>query len=35
MRARMGNQINVKAGDGFPDNGTLWVDNVQSVRPAP
>jgi hypothetical protein len=36
MRARMGNSINgiyFKAGSGFPDNGTLWVDDIQFVRP--
>jgi len=32
----MRNQINdiyFQAGDGFPDNGTLWVDALQFVRP--
>jgi hypothetical protein len=36
MRTRMGNSVNdiyFKAGSGFPDNGTLWVDNMQFVRP--
>jgi uncharacterized membrane protein YgcG len=36
MRPQMGPQINdiyFQAGDGFPDNGTLWVDNVQFIRP--
>jgi hypothetical protein len=36
MRSRMGNAINgiyFKAGSGFPDSGTLWVDNIQFIRP--
>jgi hypothetical protein len=36
MRAQMGSTVNdiyIKAGSGFPDNGTLWVDNVQFIRP--
>lgn len=36
MRSRMGNTINgiyFKAGSGFPDSGTLWVDNIRFVRP--
>jgi hypothetical protein len=36
MRTRMGNTVNgiyFKAGSGFPDSGTLWVDNIKFVRP--
>jgi hypothetical protein len=36
MRTRMGNSVNgiyFKAGSGFPDNGTLWVDDIKFVRP--
>jgi hypothetical protein len=36
MRSQMTNSINdiyFKAGDGFPDNGTLWVDEIRFVRP--
>jgi hypothetical protein len=36
MRSRMGNTINgiyFKAGSGFPDSGTLWVDSIGFVRP--
>ena len=36
MRARMGAAINgiyFKAGSGFPDSGTLWVDNIRFIRP--
>jgi hypothetical protein len=36
MRAQMGNTITdvyFKAGDGFPDNGTLWVDEMRFIRP--
>lgn len=36
MRSQMGNTINdiyFKAGDGFPDNGTLWVDEIKFIRP--
>jgi hypothetical protein len=36
MRSRMTNSINdlyFKAGDGFPDSGTLWVDEIKFVRP--
>ena len=36
MRTRMGNTINniyFKAGSGFPDSGTLWVDNIKFIRP--
>jgi hypothetical protein len=35
MRAQMGaavNDIYFKAGDGFPDSGTLWVDDVKFVH---
>jgi hypothetical protein len=34
MRAQMGNTVNdlyFKAGDGYPDNGTLWVDEIKFV----
>jgi hypothetical protein len=36
MRTRMGSTLNAiyfKAGDGFPDSGTLWVDNIKFIRP--
>lgn len=36
MRTRMGNTINAiyfKAGSGFPDSGTLWVDDIKFIRP--
>lgn len=36
MRGRMGNAINgiyFKAGSGFPDSGTLWVDDIRFIRP--
>ncbi|TMQ05280.1 MAG: hypothetical protein E6J90_49515 [Deltaproteobacteria bacterium] len=36
MRSQMTNSINdiyFKAGDGFPDNGTLWVDEIRFIRP--
>jgi hypothetical protein len=36
MRTRMGSSVNAiyfKAGSGFPDSGTLWVDSVQFIRP--
>jgi hypothetical protein len=36
IRARLGNSVNdiyFKAGGGFPDSGTLWVDNIRFIRP--
>ena len=36
MRTRMGSSINgiyFKAGSGFPDSGTLWVDDIKFIRP--
>ena len=36
MRTRMGSSINgiyFKAGSGFPDSGTLWVDEIKFIRP--